>query len=219
MDNVFSYLLDLMFPPKCPSCGKAVPHEGEWCEACFNYLYEPRIIELTGQNPLKECLVLAHYERGVRRLLQDIKFNDKKNKKRALAPFLVGAVHWLQDIDMVIPVPISEDKRKARGYNQVELLFKAWVMEQGKAWEEVLYKENHRRPMWGLSKEERQKNIKGAFSYHASLSLRGQRILIVDDILTTGATLKECAEVLAKERPKIIKALTFAGGALGLPKN
>lgn len=119
---------------------------------------------------------------------------------------------------IVVPIPISESKRKQRGYNQVDVLFKNWVMQQGWKWEDLLLKLDGSKPMWTLTKEERRKNMKGHFLVRPTMVDvyvdKEISVLLVDDIYTTGATLLEAAETIHTVLPKTnIKALTLASGA------
>ena len=119
---------------------------------------------------------------------------------------------------IVVPIPISESKRKQRGYNQVDMLFKDWVIQQGWHWVDLLVKLDGSKPMWTLTKEERRKNMKGHFLVRPAMVDayvdKDVNILLVDDIYTTGATLLEAAETIRIVLPKAkIKALTLASGA------
>ena len=213
---------DILCPPTCVHCGKDVYAQGEWCTACFNEVWHERRIEGSRYSSLDWIYILADYIGGIKTMLHDIKFNGKKERALGAAPFLqrfritCSDIHYTPDI--VVPIPISESKRHIRGYNQVDLLFKNWVIQQQWCWEDILIKLDGSKPMWTLTKEERKQNMKGHFL--VSLSKAKQlvpmptEILIVDDIYTTGATLVEAADTLKSYFPRAnIKALTLASGA------
>lgn len=215
MHKLTDLLLDFIFPPHCPSCGKSVPHQHDWCKNCFEELYEPRYIGLENNSPLDFCYTLAHYDRGVRKILQDIKFNDKPDRVRALAPFFMELNLRQWAFDLVVPVPVSREMQQKRGYNQVDLLFRKRAVDVGLPWCDILQKGKKTQPMWGLEKEERRQNIKNAFFCTAPLMVVGKEIMLVDDVYTTGATLEELAHMLLRVGAKKIKALTVASGAFG----
>lgn len=213
---------DILCPPTCVHCGKDVYAQGEWCTACFNEVWHERRIEGSRYSSLESIYILADYIGGIKTMLHDIKFNGKKERALGVAPFLQRFTITCSDIhyspDIVVPIPISESKRHIRGYNQVDLLFKNWVIQQQWHWEDILIKLDGSKPMWTLAKEERKQNMKGHFL--VSLSKAKQlvpmptEILIVDDIYTTGATLVEAADTLKSYFPRAnIKALTLASGA------
>ena len=213
---------DILCPPTCVHCGKDVYAQGEWCTGCFNEVWHERRIEGSRYSSLDWIYILADYIGGIKTMLHDIKFNRKKERALGAAPFLQRFTITCSDIrytpDIVVPIPISESKRHIRGYNQVDLLFKNWVIQQQWRWEDILIKLDGSKPMWTLTKEERKQNMKGHFlvsiSKVKSLVAVPGEILIVDDIYTTGATLVEAADTLKSYFPRAnIKALTLASGA------
>ena len=213
---------DILCPPTCVHCGNDVYTQGEWCTDCFQEVLHERRIEGSRYSSLDCIYILADYIGGIKRMLHDIKFNGKKERALGAAPFLqrfritCSDIHYTPDI--VVPIPISESKRHIRGYNQVDLLFKNWVVQQQWRWEDILIKLDGSKPMWTLTKEERKQNMKGHFLVSTSKAKRlvpmPTEILIVDDIYTTGATLVEAADTLKNYFPRAnIKALTLASGA------
>ncbi|WP_127447866.1 ComF family protein [Veillonella sp. 3310] len=155
-------------------------------------------------------------------MLHDIKFNGKKERALGAAPFLQRFTVTCLDMNymptIVVPIPISDSKRKQRGYNQVDMLFKNWVNQQNWKWVDLLVKLDGSKPMWTLTKEERRKNMKGHFLVRSDMvsayADKNISILLVDDIYTTGATLLEAADTIHAVLPRAkIKALTLASGA------
>lgn len=215
-------LWDLLCPPTCIHCGKDVYVQGEWCEACLQTVMHERCIKGPKYSALECIYILADYVGGIKTMLHDIKFNGKKERARGAAPFLQHFTVTCSDMNyiptIVVPIPISESKRLQRGYNQVDMLFKDWVMEQGWHWVDLLVKLDGSKPMWTLTKEERRKNMKGHFLVQSTMvdvyNNRALNVLLVDDIYTTGATLLEAAETIHTVLPRAnIKALTLASGA------
>lgn len=216
------WLWDILYPPTCIHCGKDVHHHGDWCPTCLESVIHERQIKGPNNSGLDTIFILADYRGGMKTMLHDIKFNGKKERARGAAPFLQRFKDTCLSMgyvpDLVVPIPISESKRRTRGYNQVDILFKTWACHLGWTWNDLLIKLDGSKPMWTLSKLERQENMKGQFIVkRESMNLKqyeGASILLVDDIYTTGATLLAASNVLQKEIPNItIKALTLASGA------
>lgn len=204
-------LWDLLCPPTCIHCGKDVYTQGEWCDACLQAVMHERCINGPKYSSLECIYILADYVGGIKTMLHDIKFNF-------LQRFTVTCLGMNYVPTIVVPIPISESKRKQRGYNQVDMLFKDWAIRQGWSWVDLLVKLDGSKPMWTLTKEERRKNMKGHFLVRSAMvdvyADKDLSILLVDDIYTTGATLLEAAEAIHAVLPRAkIKALTLASGA------
>ncbi len=215
-------LWDLLCPPTCIHCGKDVYTQGEWCDTCLQVVMHERCIMGPKYSSLECIYILADYVGGMKTMLHDIKFNGKKERALGAAPFLQRFTVTCLDMNymptIVVPIPISDSKRKQRGYNQVDMLFKNWVNQQNWKWVDLLVKLDGSKPMWTLTKEERRKNMKGHFLVRSDMvnayADKNISILLVDDIYTTGATLLEAADTIHAVLPRAkIKALTLASGA------
>mgnify|MGYP000936918950 CR=1 FL=1 len=215
-------LWDLLCPPTCIHCGKDVYTQGEWCDTCLKVVMHERCIMGPKYSSLECIYILADYVGGIKTMLHDIKFNGKKERALGAAPFLQRFTVTCLDMNymptIVVPIPISDSKRKQRGYNQVDMLFKNWVNQQNWKWVDLLVKLDGSKPMWTLTKEERRKNMKGHFLVRSDMvsayADKNISILLVDDIYTTGATLLEAADTIHAVLPRAkIKALTLASGA------
>ena len=215
-------LWDLLCPPTCIHCGKDVHTQGEWCDTCLQVVMHERCIMGPKYSSLECIYILADYVGGMKTMIHDIKFNGKKERALGAAPFLQRFTVTCLDMNymptIVVPIPISDSKRKQRGYNQVDMLFKNWVNQQNWKWVDLLVKLDGSKPMWTLTKEERRKNMKGHFLVRSDMvsayADKNISILLVDDIYTTGATLLEAADTIHAVLPRAkIKALTLASGA------
>lgn len=225
---------DFIFPPTCPGCGSERHYSGEWCPDCLEAVFDVRRMPDVDERLFTEIWALGHYDGGLKVLLRDIKFNGKKERSCWAAPFLASfrcaALRWQPDY--VIPIPVSDKKRKIRGYNQVDLLFKEWAQALQVAWQEqvgtstpaqpkfqwldALGKQEDTKAMFGLTRTERAKNMQGAFFPLAKVvqsgCMKGKTVLVVDDIFTTGATLVSAATVLKEMGVHVLYGLTLAGG-------
>jgi ComF family protein len=128
----------------------------------------------------------------------------------ALAPHLAGYTRKLGwRVDLVVPVPLSKQRMNERGYNQAGLVAKPLAAMQGWRYSpQVLVRRRETRSQVGLTPLERKENIAGAFRAEAALAA-GKDILLVDDVVTTGATLAACSEALLTAGARNIYALTM----------
>jgi ComF family protein len=100
------------------------------------------------------------------------------------------------EFDLIVYAPISRRRRNERGYNQAKLLAQELSQQYGKPVINALIKKRHTKTQVGLRRIDRLDNLSGAFEVKNGLELKGKKILLIDDVLTTGATLDECAKVL-----------------------
>jgi ComF family protein len=119
---------------------------------------------------------------------------------------------WDTDsIDLLVSVPLHMKRFRERGFNQAHLLVRRWAKQQRIPLDgRTLSRSRGTEPQTNLSGAERRRNIKGAFSIQHPESIKGQKILLVDDVYTTGATVNECARVLMKADAKFVDVLTLA---------
>ena len=112
--------------------------------------------------------------------------------------------------DFLVPVPLAFSERFKRGFNQTEYLAKMISIKSGIPQYNVLRKNRKTNRQTSLNRKQRLKNLKGAFETKKGCKIRGKRVLIIDDVYTTGATANACAAALKKECPASIGVLTFA---------
>ena len=238
-------LFDFLFPPVCPHCGTHVLQQGAWCDSCIDEVLHVRQVPSKLLSSLDSVWILADYQGGIKSMIYDVKFNEKKEQSKGAAPFLASYNLRMHEYKphYVIPIPSSAEKRKVRGYNQVDLFFYDWVLsfsnynriddrknddivngftnydavgEVYYKWFDCLYKMDTHKEMWALSGSERHRTIDTAFMWNEACDsslLYDKRILLVDDIFTTGATLESAARILRSYHPNCIEALTLASGS------
>lgn len=187
----------LFLPARCLCCGRAVRPERLFCPGCVPALpKEPlsREFPLPGGGSLAVAACFP-YEKGFRRTLHRLKFQEERALARPLGTLMAEAASSLgEEFDGVTWVPMSPQKLRRRGYNQSELLAKAVAKELGlPAWN-LLEQVRETDTQHSLTRAQRADNVRGA--YRAKSAALGKRLLLVDDIVTTGATLRACAQGL-----------------------
>lgn len=187
----------LFLPARCLCCGRAVRPERLFCPGCVPALpKEPlsREFPLSGGGFLAVAACFP-YEKGFRRTLHRLKFQEERALARPLGTLMAEAASSLgEELDGVTWVPMSPQKLRRRGYNQSELLAKAVAKELGlPAWD-LLEQVRETDTQHSLTRAQRADNVRGA--YRAKSAALGKRVLLVDDIVTTGATLRACAQGL-----------------------
>lgn len=207
--------LNILFPPRCPGCGCTVSRHGDWCPNCFNRLWQPRLIDGSRrQRQLDGCYCLMQYRGAMRRILQALKY-DRAFRYEAACHTVLQRVPWaerLQDVDVVMPVPLAAEKELNRTFNQSTVIFRAWA-ETRWPWCDGLLRLRETQAQWRLTRAEREANSKKAFAVKETVSVDGRTILLVDDIYTTGATLQSCAAALKCRGAVAVYGLVMASNA------
>ena len=154
------------------------------------------------------------YEGIIRQTILKYKFREKSYLYKTFTNFFIKNekfCRFLENYDIIIPVPISKKRNKERGYNQSTLIAKELSQNFNlKLVKNALYKTKNIIEQSKLSKEEREENIQGVYSLENSEILENKKILLVDDIFTTGSTANECCKTLHLANPKEIAVLTIA---------
>ena len=197
--KLYYLLMDLLFPPKCILCGKLLQkQEQDLCRVCRVDSPEYPIGKDRIQF-LDSFTAVWYYEGTVRRSLLRYKFYGARGLAQGYGRLL--AMKLLQShpegFDCLTWIPVSRLRKLRRGYDQVELLAKAVGRELGMEPVPLLKKVRHNRPQSGISDaSKRRANVLGAYREVNRQAISGKRILLLDDILTTGATASEAARVL-----------------------
>ena len=191
-------LADLLFPPKCILCRKVLDlGEVDLCHECRTNGSEHPDGKLK-LSFIDSWSALWYYEDNVRGSLLRYKFFGHRHLAAGYGRLLAIALQQeLEDYDLLTWVPISTLRKLRRGYDQVELVAEAIGKEAQLLPISTLKKIRHTRPQSKLKTvEHRRANVLGAFAVKEPGSIRGKRVLLLDDIVTTGATAGECARML-----------------------
>lgn len=158
---------------------------------------------------------LGLYEGELRNMLRQLKYQQKQVMVPGLHSFVTEGLHRISDLQekqVAVPVPLHREKLAQRGFNQSQLIFQKPLADYGIAMEDWLIRTKATKPQYGLSGVQRRENLHQVFALAEKKSLQGRRILLVDDIMTTGATLLECGGVLKKAGAVDITGLVVASG-------
>lgn len=162
----------------------------------------------SGGRGFDEAFCYGSYEGTLRKLIHLFKYSGVRRLAQPLAALLADALPRDRQFDLVTAVPLHWRRRWQRGYNQAELLGRAIARARGIPSANVLRRVAATRAQAGLSNAQRRENVAGAF--RARRRVAGLRILIVDDVMTTGATLGACARALKKAGAKSVSVLSLA---------
>lgn len=221
---MFDALLDFIFPPHCPACDAYVERSGEWCDDCLAAATRPHRIALDegARQYIDAAYALGLYrESPLRSLIIELKYNGRRDRLAYIKTFIYDALKksladgtLISDIiakcDVAVPVPLHRSKEKKRGFNQTELIFKGALIGMGLSWSRAIERVRETVPQHGLDVEARRRNLDGAFSAADTSSIVDARVLLVDDIFTTGTTATSCAHVLMKAGAQSVTVMTLA---------
>lgn len=223
-------LFDWVFPPVCVSCGTPgsllckecraglEPVVSPFCPKCGKPLDSRLTCRLCRRTefPFVSSRAPYIYAGPAAAMIKVLKYNGSLG----LVPILAGLLsdfwpdlNW--DADLIIPVPLSEKRRAHRGFNQSELIAGAFGSRIGIPIEaRALAKVRHTAQQVGLNADERRENLHGAFAAEKGL-VQGRRVLLLDDVMTTGTTFAECSAVLLDAGAASVHCISVATAALG----
>lgn len=244
--GVLEKVLEMIFPSNiyCISCGSIIDNSRDYalCDSCmesFHWVGEKtcskcgKILQDNYRHALCHdcrtferqfdkgftCVQYGLLERG---LLMDYKYRGKSYIGRKLGDIMYDRMS-IEDVeaDLIVPVPMFSRNQNKRGYNQAEVMAKRFASRRGMVCaSELLERTKETVPMKGLGSLERYENLKNAFAVSGKnqYTITGKRILLIDDIFTTGSTLDACSSVLKEAGAAEVYVLTFACGANIPPK-
>ena len=227
MKKIIEKIEKLMFPHyACAFCGRETP-DGELCDACRKFLIVPKVCDICGEHISDDstiCMSCKEYKRNFDKSLSVAEYNQttaaavmalKYAGKRYLATDFAKllAQKYVEsgfDADIVCSVPSSKERLKERGFDHAKDIAKEFCKMTGLEYKDLLVKIKHTEHQTELSREQRLVNLEGSFAAQNVTEIKGKKILIVDDVFTTGSTLSCCAKALRKAKPAKIFCLTVA---------
>jgi ComF family protein len=155
------------------------------------------------------------YEGSLRTAIQHLKYKGDMGLGEVLSKHLIELYNEIQwEIDLVVPVPLGQHRRKKRGFNQAAMLGRPLAYAIQKPLRQgALWRKRETRSQVGLSAHERRTNVSGAFSARED-QVRGKAVLLIDDVTTTGSTISACAQALCEAGARIVYGMTLARALL-----
>lgn len=224
-DWLYSFI-SLLFPRCCVVCGRSLA-KGEECICAMCNINLPRTnyhlqkdnqVEqlFWGKIPLERATSFFFYRKGsdFRQILHQLKYGGQKEIGAIMGRYMASELTvsgFFEGIDVIIPVPLHKRKQRIRGYNQSEWIARGISAVTGICIDtEVIVRRKHTDTQTRKSTFERWENVDGIFELHHAESLKGKHLLVVDDVLTTGATTVACASRLVEIEGVRISVLTLA---------
>ena len=206
-------LLDLLFPPKCILCRELLEKDEEdLCMACR--IFGPDYPNRKKRTQFLDSFAAVwYYEGNVRKSILRYKFYHARHYAPGYGRLLGRKIAevYPEGFDILSWVPVSPLRKLTRGYDQAALLAKAAAAELGITPVPLLKKIRHNRPQSGIAQEaKRRANVLGAYRVTNPETVRGKRILLLDDVLTTGSTAGECARMLKTAGAKEVHCAVLA---------
>lgn len=223
-------LLNKILPPLCPVCNEVVEDcvcskygyliEEPYCSVC-SLPFDSR---LKGEWMCGRCIedaphfdkvfALFKYDEAVREFIHRIKYRTFLTGVRTVCAILAEKIQWYGlEADFLVPVPLSQDRLVKRGFNQASLIANMLSLYlKLPVVYDVLIRKKLTVPLFQLSKSERKRVLRGAFEVKRRLD--GKNVIVVDDIMTTGVTIDECAKMLKKKGAQKVYAGVLARGTL-----
>lgn len=212
-------IINLIYPQICSICGKT--HLNALCNKCkiklkTEFKFQKEDYKEQIEKNFVEHYYFFKYENVIRSQILSLKFQEKPYIYKTIASFLENnkkSFEKLKKYDIILIVPISNKRKKERGYNQSELLAKEIAkIISVKIEKNKILKTKNTLPQSTLNKKQREENVKGVYQARKIEKIRNKKILIFDDIYTTGNTVNECARVLVEKgiKRENIGVLTIA---------
>ena len=212
--NIKDYLLNLLYPSRCMLCRKVLRDtEKDLCISCREKL--PRYMTNEPRRDLDHielCVSPFVYKDEVRSSLHRYKFNGVTAYGAIYADFIAKSIDENRiSCDIISWVPLSRRRLRKRGYDQAEIIARALAERLGIPCVSLLIKVKNNKRQSSIGKREKRKaNVKGAYSFSGKEDIHGKAVLLVDDIVTTGSTLSECAGEISKHGCTSVYAATAA---------
>jgi ComF family protein len=195
-----------IYPARCALC--SLLDEDAICATCMqDFVAADHVRPAIDDGPLRLVATLYPYRGRIGQAVRRLKYSRATSLAKPLSALIGEGLDrlGLQGYDIVVPIPIHWSRRCSRGFNQSELLSEALLNVD----RTVLKRIRRTKPQTRLSREARMDNLAGAF--RASTAVEGKSILLIDDVITSGETARECARALAAAGATKIAALALAG--------
>lgn len=228
MHNLFKTVFDIFYPISCGGCN--APTGTTICNVCidsFRPVEDEKACPVCGRLVGKPVLCGAcleekytfgrgyfgyYFEGRLRDAVHAFKFNGRIDVGRTLVHLLKERMSAIaENVDCIVPVPVTEKRLMERGFNQSFIIAEEIARMTGKeVYPSALIKTKQTRDQYALSRKERKSNVKAVFSVKNSRQISGKRVLLVDDLFTTGYTAREAARLLISSSAKEVSFFALA---------
>lgn len=233
--RLFAGLVNVLLPPQCLVCNAPIDQSGALCAACWrgiDFIEAPFCAVLgipfpfgSEENMLSPAAIanpplftkaraVAHYDGPARALIHALKYYDRLDVAQHMGALMARcAAEILEDADLIVPVPLYSGRLWQRRYNQSAALAKSMsALRSIQLDTRILKRVRATRAQVGLSARQRRDNVSGAFAIDRryGAGLKNRNVVLVDDVLTTGATVEACTKVLLKAGALRVDVVTFA---------
>ncbi len=224
----FSAFVDFILPPTCIACGKEI-ETGLVCNDCLDLVIYPqppfcphcgRPVDKTRtcawcryEKTLDYGRAFALYVPPVDKMIHHLKYRNKTNLAKFFGLGMAGILntdYFLKQVDFIVPVPLHWWKQLRRNYNQTQLLAEVAYRETKIPIVNALKRVKYTKTQTRLDHKKRQENVRNAFALNKGVDVKNKKILVVDDVMTTSATIKECARVLKEAKVEKVYSLVAA---------
>lgn len=210
--EILRFFVDFFYPPYCPICHSSLKEEKSIvCENCWKQI--PRLdknydivaeikSKLKGQVYFSQAYSVWHFIGPIQNIIHFLKYQNFRNVTHQMGKFMADMIREFnlpQEQLMLIPVPLHKTRIRERGFNQSLLLCISISSQLNIDYsDKVLVRTRYTQSQTKLNASKRQKNVANAFQVKSAESIRGKTIILVDDVITTGATMNACAQALAR---------------------
>lgn len=215
MEKIFKFFLDLFFPKFCLGCKK----EGTFlCEDCFSVIEFAKEPLHFKDNILEKVYFVGEYQNPIlKKFIRSLKYppflSDLEEELEKIFKTYFSLISFNFSDYILIPVPLEKKRKNWRGFNQSEKIAKVISkILKFPIFNDIIERKKNTIPQVFLTEKERKENIKGAFSVKNREKIEGKNFFIVDDVFTTGATLREIASILKKNGAKKVSGIVLAVG-------
>ena len=212
--NFINSALDYFFPPICGMCGEI--NENYICNNCYENIKKIKkcVINEYNNRNFSKHLYIFRYEGIIRNKIIEYKFEDKGYLYKMFAKIILSdkkTCNFIKKYDVIIPVPISKKRKKKRGSNQSELVANELAQKLNQdIWTDIIIKKKDNKPQSELNKLERIKNVEDIYERNKPIEVKNKKVLLLDDIYTTGSTVNEIARKLKQNQTQEIGVITLA---------
>lgn len=232
MKGLLDKFLDVLYPPKCIACNQNVDMAHNFCQKCWGcieFISQPSCEKCSMPLPVDylgrrcygcmelkpifdESISIFRYDEFTKKLIHDLKFNDKTQLAKSFANLIYyQATELIARADLIVAVPMHKTSLRRRKYNHALLIAKNLGKIAGKEFKvDALVKSKASPSQIGLRRLERMKNLQNTFAVPLTTLVRGKVVVLVDDVMTTGATANECAKTLKKAGARRVYVVTVA---------